>query len=60
MSPCDFEGSADEYTHAAVTNISLASFLWDIGKQNGPRCDAAKRGVHSGAILFTYMIFIKK
>ena len=28
---------------------SLASFLWDIGKQNSPRWDAAKRGVPSGA-----------
>ena len=35
-----------------LTIISLASFLWDIGKQNSPRCDAAKRGVPSGAILF--------
>ena len=26
--------------------------LWDIYKQNKPRCDAAKRGVPSGAILF--------
>ena len=30
---------------------SLASFLWDIGKQYSPRCDAAERGVPSGAIL---------
>ena len=29
-----------------------ASLLWDIGKQNGPRCDAAEYGVPSGAILF--------
>ena len=35
-----------------LTNISLSSFLWDIGKQKSPRCDAAKRGVPSGAILF--------
>ena len=42
------------------TNISLASFLWDIGKQNSPRCDAAKRGVPSGAILFADIIFIEK
>ena len=27
-------------------------FLWDIGKQYSPRCDAAERGVPSGAILF--------
>ena len=43
-----------------LTHISLASFLWDIGKQNSPRCDAAKRGVPSGAILFAYMNFIEK
>ena len=43
-----------------LTHISLASFLWDIGKQNSPRCDAEKRGVPSGAILFAYMIFIEK
>ena len=34
------------------THLSLASFLWDIGKQHSPRCDAAERGVPSGAILF--------
>ena len=43
-----------------LTHISLASFLWDIDKYNSPRCDAAKRGVPSGAILFAYMIFIEK
>ena len=43
-----------------LTHISLASFLWDIGKQNSPRCDAAKHGVPSGAILFAYMKFIQK
>ena len=37
-----------------------ASLLWDIGNQNSPRCDAAKRGVRFGAILFVYMIFIEK
>ena len=36
----------------SLTPISLGSFLWDIGKQNSPRCDAAKRGVPSRAILF--------
>ena len=35
-----------------LTNLSLASLLWDIGKQHGPRCDAAECGVPSGAILF--------
>ena len=37
-----------------LTHISMASFLWDMGKQNRPRYDAAKRGVPSGAILFAY------
>ena len=32
-----------------LTHLSLASLLWDIGKQNSPKCDAAKRGVPSGA-----------
>ena len=27
-----------------LTRISLASLLWDIGKQNSPRCDAAEHG----------------
>ena len=35
-----------------LTHLSLVSFLWDIGKQHSPRCDAAERGVPSGAILF--------
>ena len=35
-----------------LTHLSLASLLWDIGKQNSPRCDAAERGVPSGTILF--------
>ena len=35
-----------------ITHLSLVSILWDIGKQNNPRCDAAERGVPSGAILF--------
>ena len=43
-----------------LAHISLASFLWDICKQNNLRCDAAKRGVPSGAILFAYMVFIEK
>ena len=30
------------------THISLASFLWDIGKQNSPKCDAAKSASHLG------------
>ena len=36
-----------------------SSLLWDIGKQNSPRCDAAERGEPSGAILFAQRSFIK-
>ena len=43
-----------------LTYIILASFLWDIGKQNSPRYDAAKRGIPSGAILFSEMLIIHK
>ena len=42
-----------------LTHISLGCFLWDICKQNSPRCDAAKCGVPSGAILFAYVNFIE-
>ena len=42
-----------------LTYISLVSFSWDIGKQKSPRCDAAKRGIPSGAFLFANMIFIE-
>ena len=31
-----------------LIHLSLASFLWDIGKQNSPRCDAAEHVVPSG------------
>ena len=40
-----------------LTKISLASFLWDKGKQNSPRCDAEDCGVPSGAILFALKNF---
>ena len=43
-----------------LTHLSRASFLWDIGKQHSPRCDAAERGVPSGAILFAWRNFIEK
>ena len=43
-----------------LTHLSLASLLWDIGKQYSPRCDAEERGVPSGAILFAYRNFIEK
>ena len=42
-----------------LTHLSLVSFLWDIGKQHSPRCDAV-RGVPSGAILFAKRNFIEK
>ena len=35
-----------------LIHLSLASLLWDIGKQNSPRCDAAECGIPSGAFLF--------
>ena len=44
---------------AELTHLSPASLLWDIGKQNSPRWDAAERSVPSGAILFAKRIFIK-
>ena len=37
--------------------ISIASFLWDVGKQRRPRSDTATRGVWSGSPLFTNIIF---
>ena len=40
------------YADKVLTHLSLVSLLWNIGKQNSPRCDAAERGVPSGAILF--------
>ena len=43
-----------------LTHLSLASFLWDICKQYSPRCDAAERGVPSGAILFAQRKVIEK
>ena len=42
---------------ATLTHLSLASLLLDIGKQYSSRCDAAERGVPSGAILFALRIF---
>ena len=48
------------YSVIILTHISLASLLWDIGKQNSPRCDAAERGVPSAAILFAQRNFIEK
>ena len=45
------------YVSFSLTHISLASFLWDIGKQCKTRQDAAKCGVWSGSPLFAYMRF---
>ena len=42
-----------------ITTFETCHFLWDIGKQNSPRCDAADCGVPSGAILFAYRNFIE-
>ena len=47
-------------TDQVLTHISLASRLWDIGKLYSPRCDAAERGVPSGAILIAQRNFIEK
>ena len=44
----------------ALTHLSLASLLWDIGKQYSPRCDAAEHGIPSEAILFAYRNCIEK
>ena len=33
--------------------------MWDMGKHHSSRCDAAERGVPSGAILFAQRNFIK-
>ena len=41
-------------------DIEPGVFLWDIGKKNSSICDASKRGVLSGAILFANLIFIEK
>ena len=43
-----------------LTHLSLASLLWDIGKQYSPRFDAAERDVPSEAILFAKGNFIEK
>ena len=38
-------------TYLHLTHLSLVYLLCDIGKQNSLRCDAAVRGVTSGAIV---------
>ena len=42
-----------------LTHISLASFSWDIVKQQSPRYGAGERGVPSRAILFAKSNFIE-
>ena len=39
-----------DFARHVVARISTL-YLWDIGKQNSPRFDAAERGVPSGVIL---------
>ena len=50
----------DTFFRTILTHLSLASLLWDMGKPHSPRCDAAERGVPSGAILFAQKSFIEK
>ena len=47
------------YMLKTLTHLSLASLLWDIGKQHSPRCDAAERGVPSWAFLSAWRNFTK-
>ena len=37
--------------HYAGDYCAWHPFLWDMGKQHSPNCDAAKHGVPSGAIV---------
>ena len=46
--------------NTALTHISLASFICDIGKQCRPRSDATERGVWLGSTLFAYGNFYQK
>ena len=48
------------YSTSILTHISLASFLWDIGKQRKPRSDATERGVWSRSPLLAYKMFNQK
>ena len=43
-----FREVAHIVTHLLVTHMSLASFLWDIGKLNSPRCDATNMASNLG------------
>ena len=53
---------ANQRINLTHIRVSLESLLWDIGKQYSPGCDAAERGVPSGAItcMFAYRNFIEK
>ena len=44
-----YECAVDNFIFLLLTHLSLASLLWDIGKQYSPRCDAAERGVPCSA-----------
>ena len=50
----------ESHIFRSLTHFSLASLLWDMGKQHSPRCYAAERGVPSGAILFAWRNFIEQ
>ena len=43
--------------NSKLSHISIAFFLWNIGKQYKTRSDASKRGVWSGSPLFAYRSF---
>ena len=55
-----FITSKPDVTKFDITFIRQVFFLWDIGKQNSPRCDAEKRDDRSGAFLFADIFFIEK
>ena len=48
----DRDNSELQIALITLTHISLVVILWDIGSQHSPRCEAAERGIPSGAILF--------
>ena len=51
--------TVEKFEITLLTQLSLASFLWDIGKQYSHRCDASQWGIPSMAILLDKRIFIK-
>ena len=48
---------ASSVTVAILIRLSLASFLWDIGKQCRTRSDIAECGVWSGSLLFAQRVY---